>query len=134
MLGAPTGGGRFRPRASRCRGGQQVRERGKRAHLLHLPQTRHQLLHDVSRGAVGGMDTWPGGERPMGLAPHISLTRPILRSGCDNCNEWFHGDCIRITEKMAKAIREWYCRECRGEGPEWTGQAAGAAREEKEKP
>ncbi|XP_037662021.1 CXXC-type zinc finger protein 1 isoform X3 [Choloepus didactylus] len=33
--------------------------------------------------------------------------------GCDNCNEWFHGDCIRITEKMAKAIREWYCRECR---------------------
>lgn len=40
-------------------------------------------------------------------------------------NEWFHGDCIRITEKMAKAIREWYCRECRGEG-----QAAGASREE----
>lgn len=39
--------------------------------------------------------------------------------GCDNCNEWFHGDCIRITEKMAKAIREWYCRECRGEACAW---------------
>lgn len=52
--------------------------------------------------------------------------------GCDNCNEWFHGDCIRITEKMAKAIREWYCRECRGEGVEWTGQASGASREEEE--
>lgn len=39
--------------------------------------------------------------------------------GCDNCNEWFHGDCIRITEKMAKAIREWYCRECRGERDCW---------------
>uniref|UniRef100_A0A4W2IKJ8 CXXC-type zinc finger protein 1 n=1 Tax=Bos indicus x Bos taurus TaxID=30522 RepID=A0A4W2IKJ8_BOBOX len=37
--------------------------------------------------------------------------------GCDNCNEWFHGDCIRITEKMAKAIREWYCRECREKDP-----------------
>ena len=28
---------------------------------------------------------------------------------------------------MAKAIREWYCRECRGEG-----QAAGASKEEEE--
>uniref|UniRef100_A0A7N6C3W2 CXXC-type zinc finger protein 1 n=1 Tax=Anabas testudineus TaxID=64144 RepID=A0A7N6C3W2_ANATE len=33
--------------------------------------------------------------------------------GCDNCNEWFHGHCINITEKMAKAIREWYCIKCR---------------------
>uniref|UniRef100_A0A8C5C9E4 CXXC-type zinc finger protein 1 n=1 Tax=Gadus morhua TaxID=8049 RepID=A0A8C5C9E4_GADMO len=34
--------------------------------------------------------------------------------GCDNCNEWFHGHCINVTEKMAKAIREWYCMRCRG--------------------
>ncbi|XP_053551421.1 CXXC-type zinc finger protein 1 [Bombina bombina] len=33
--------------------------------------------------------------------------------GCDHCNEWFHGHCINITEKMAKAIREWYCQQCR---------------------
>ncbi|XP_026117039.1 CXXC-type zinc finger protein 1-like [Carassius auratus] len=32
--------------------------------------------------------------------------------GCDNCNEWFHGHCINVTEKMAKAIREWYCKQC----------------------
>uniref|UniRef100_A0A672NWZ8 CXXC-type zinc finger protein 1 n=1 Tax=Sinocyclocheilus grahami TaxID=75366 RepID=A0A672NWZ8_SINGR len=32
--------------------------------------------------------------------------------GCDNCNEWFHGHCIHVTEKMAKAIREWYCKQC----------------------
>ncbi|XP_043977881.1 CXXC-type zinc finger protein 1b isoform X2 [Gambusia affinis] len=37
--------------------------------------------------------------------------------GCDNCNEWFHGHCINITEKMAKAIQEWYCMSCRGENP-----------------
>lgn len=60
-----------------------------------------------------------GWVRLMGPAPHICTTHPILCSGCDNCNEWFHGDCIRITEKMAKAIREWYCRECRGEGGGW---------------
>lgn len=37
--------------------------------------------------------------------------------GCDNCNEWFHGHCISITEKAAKAIREWYCMRCRDEDP-----------------
>ncbi|XP_075439360.1 CXXC-type zinc finger protein 1-like isoform X3 [Ascaphus truei] len=37
--------------------------------------------------------------------------------GCDQCNEWFHGDCINITEKMAKAIREWYCIQCREKHP-----------------
>uniref|UniRef100_A0A7N9AQ43 CXXC-type zinc finger protein 1 n=1 Tax=Mastacembelus armatus TaxID=205130 RepID=A0A7N9AQ43_9TELE len=37
--------------------------------------------------------------------------------GCDNCSEWFHGHCINITEKMAKAIREWYCMRCKDEDP-----------------
>ncbi|XP_025048349.1 CXXC-type zinc finger protein 1 isoform X5 [Alligator sinensis] len=44
-------------------------------------------------------------------------TTPPPHSGCDNCNEWFHGDCINITEKMAKAIREWYCLQCREKDP-----------------
>ncbi|XP_051759576.1 CXXC-type zinc finger protein 1a isoform X2 [Ctenopharyngodon idella] len=34
--------------------------------------------------------------------------------GCDNCSEWFHGDCINISEKVAKTIRVWYCEKCRG--------------------
>ncbi|XP_026539945.1 CXXC-type zinc finger protein 1 [Notechis scutatus] len=37
--------------------------------------------------------------------------------GCDHCNEWFHGHCINITEKMAKAIWEWYCMQCRERDP-----------------
>ncbi|XP_061544937.1 CXXC-type zinc finger protein 1b isoform X2 [Phycodurus eques] len=45
--------------------------------------------------------------------PHINC----FMIGCDNCNEWFHGNCINITEKMAKAIREWYCMRCRDKNP-----------------
>ncbi|XP_062842379.1 CXXC-type zinc finger protein 1b isoform X2 [Trichomycterus rosablanca] len=37
--------------------------------------------------------------------------------GCDNCNEWFHGHCINVTEKMAKGIREWYCQKCQDIDP-----------------
>ncbi|KAL1020537.1 hypothetical protein UPYG_G00001390 [Umbra pygmaea] len=33
--------------------------------------------------------------------------------GCDCCSEWFHGNCIGISEKAAKAIRVWYCDKCR---------------------
>ncbi|XP_048873523.1 CXXC-type zinc finger protein 1-like [Brienomyrus brachyistius] len=32
---------------------------------------------------------------------------------CGNCNEWFHGNCINVTEKMGKTIQEWYCEKCR---------------------
>ncbi|XP_035377672.1 CXXC-type zinc finger protein 1a [Electrophorus electricus] len=64
-------------------------------------------------------------DQPSG--PEMSLTREnapvycICRKpdincfmiGCDSCNEWFHGDCINISEKMAKSIRVWYCEKCR---------------------
>uniref|UniRef100_A0A665TZU1 CXXC-type zinc finger protein 1 n=1 Tax=Echeneis naucrates TaxID=173247 RepID=A0A665TZU1_ECHNA len=33
--------------------------------------------------------------------------------GCDSCTEWFHGSCIRVSEKAAKNIRVWYCPSCR---------------------
>ncbi|XP_034447486.1 CXXC-type zinc finger protein 1a [Hippoglossus hippoglossus] len=33
--------------------------------------------------------------------------------GCDSCSEWFHGNCIGVSEKAAKAIRVWYCPSCR---------------------
>uniref|UniRef100_A0A3Q1B1V8 CXXC-type zinc finger protein 1 n=1 Tax=Amphiprion ocellaris TaxID=80972 RepID=A0A3Q1B1V8_AMPOC len=37
--------------------------------------------------------------------------------GCDSCTEWFHGDCIGVSEKAAKAIRVWYCPSCRDRDP-----------------
>lgn len=64
-------------------------------------------------------------EQPSG--PEMSLNRsnaPVycvcrkpdincFMIGCDSCNEWFHGDCIHISEKTAKTIRVWYCEKCR---------------------
>lgn len=46
--------------------------------------------------------------------------RVIIRpcSGCDGCEEWYHGDCIGITEKEAKHIKQYYCRKCKKENPE----------------
>lgn len=37
--------------------------------------------------------------------------------GCDSCSEWFHGDCVGVSEKAAKPIRVWYCLSCREKDP-----------------
>lgn len=36
---------------------------------------------------------------------------------CDFCEEWYHGDCIGITEKESKAIKKYYCDRCRETDP-----------------
>ncbi|XP_033215194.1 nucleosome-remodeling factor subunit NURF301 isoform X2 [Belonocnema kinseyi] len=33
--------------------------------------------------------------------------------GCDLCNNWFHGECVGITEEMSKTLSEFVCTECR---------------------
>ncbi|XP_074105928.1 nucleosome-remodeling factor subunit NURF301 E(bx) isoform X2 [Cotesia typhae] len=33
--------------------------------------------------------------------------------GCDLCNNWFHGECVGITEEMSKSLSEFVCTECR---------------------
>ncbi|XP_020295522.1 nucleosome-remodeling factor subunit NURF301 isoform X2 [Pseudomyrmex gracilis] len=33
--------------------------------------------------------------------------------GCDLCNNWFHGDCVGITEEISKTLSEFVCTECR---------------------
>ena len=33
--------------------------------------------------------------------------------GCDHCEDWFHGDCVRVTERESKYIKKYYCKECR---------------------
>lgn len=32
--------------------------------------------------------------------------------GCDVCNDWFHGDCVGITESMSKGMTEYVCNAC----------------------
>uniref|UniRef100_A0A0N4U2G0 Histone acetyltransferase n=1 Tax=Dracunculus medinensis TaxID=318479 RepID=A0A0N4U2G0_DRAME len=31
---------------------------------------------------------------------------------CDICNRWFHGRCVKITEKQSKKMSDWSCNDC----------------------
>jgi len=37
--------------------------------------------------------------------------------GCDHCEEWYHGDCINVTQRESKYIKKFYCKECREKNP-----------------
>lgn len=32
--------------------------------------------------------------------------------GCDLCSNWFHGDCVNITEEASKKLTEFICTDC----------------------
>ncbi|KHJ46696.1 PHD-finger [Trichuris suis] len=36
---------------------------------------------------------------------------------CDNCDNWFHGDCVNITQRQAKKVIKFYCPPCRDSQP-----------------
>ncbi|KAK4469049.1 hypothetical protein MN116_007513 [Schistosoma mekongi] len=36
---------------------------------------------------------------------------------CDQCEEWYHGDCINVTPKQAEQIKTFYCPQCRCKNP-----------------
>ncbi|XP_043661979.1 uncharacterized protein LOC122625967 [Drosophila teissieri] len=36
---------------------------------------------------------------------------------CDNCNEWFHGDCIGLPADIGEQHDTFYCSECCGQNP-----------------
>jgi len=36
---------------------------------------------------------------------------------CDNCDEWYHGDCIKISEIRASHIEKFYCKKCKVKNP-----------------
>lgn len=39
----------------------------------------------------------------------------FIISACDQCEEWYHGDCINVTPKQAEQIKTYYCPQCRCE-------------------
>ena len=64
-------------------------------------------------------------------------------SGCDHCEEWYHGDCITATteaarklQKEAKYIKKFYCKECKEKNPHlstvYKSKYADKVKEEKE--
>lgn len=51
------------------------------------------------------------------IEQQIEITQIFFHSGCDGCEEWYHGDCINVTEKESKHIKHYFCQRCKEEDP-----------------
>ncbi|XP_068189673.1 CXXC-type zinc finger protein 1a isoform X2 [Antennarius striatus] len=88
------------------------------------PGAEEGLEEEQETGGGAGGDKGGGGasvamETPSGPV-YCICRRPDINCfmiGCDSCAEWFHGDCIGVSERAAKAIRVWYCLSCRDRDP-----------------
>lgn len=67
-----------------------------------MPELRLFQIHDV---------------RTAYVVPCFCLQLKTNFRGCDGCEEWYHGDCINISEKEAKHIKHYYCQRCKEEDP-----------------
>ncbi|XP_041858811.1 CXXC-type zinc finger protein 1a [Melanotaenia boesemani] len=88
-------------------------------------RAKHGLEEEEEGEGVEGGEEEGGGRGDVSMetpsAPvYCTCRKPDINCfmiGCDSCTEWFHGNCIGISEKAAKAIRVWYCPSCRDREP-----------------
>ncbi|KFB42218.1 AGAP006133-PA-like protein [Anopheles sinensis] len=71
-----------------------------------------------ARGGGGGSNQSRRGAKKNSKAQtHCICQTPYDDSkfyvGCDLCNNWFHGDCVGISEAESKKITEYICGECK---------------------
>lgn len=52
-----------------------------------------------------------GGDECVDNSSHLPLRRFYI--GCDLCTNWYHGECVGITEKEAKKMDDYICVECK---------------------
>lgn len=44
----------------------------------------------------------------------------ILNRACDNCDEWYHGACVGVSESLSSKIKSFFCHICRNKKPSLT--------------
>ena len=74
---------------------------------LWLRRRRHNLFRGTLKTAPAASDG----------APKYCICRGVdngsFMIACDGWDDWFHGDCVGITRRMARDIHEYFCVRCR---------------------
>ncbi|KAJ4445599.1 hypothetical protein ANN_12281 [Periplaneta americana] len=81
-----------------------------------VPAKKRPLTQTSPQGAMNQQqnvvkDDWDSA--PKRKAAKIETKDAKFYVGCDLCNNWFHGECVGITEEMSKSLTEFVCTECR---------------------
>uniref|UniRef100_A0A1A8EWA8 CXXC-type zinc finger protein 1 n=1 Tax=Nothobranchius korthausae TaxID=1143690 RepID=A0A1A8EWA8_9TELE len=80
------------------------------------PEEREEERREGGGGEGGGEVTMETTSCPV----YCICRKPDINCfmiGCDSCTEWYHGNCVGVSERAAKAIRVWFCPSCRDRDP-----------------
>ncbi|XP_063359454.1 nucleosome-remodeling factor subunit NURF301 [Cydia amplana] len=95
---------------------------------LALRTRAERSKQEEVRGGGGGGKRRSGGARDN--TPRAAGKKPVKKEkllcicrtpydntkfyvGCEHCSNWFHGDCVGVTEEMSKTMEEYVCPDCR---------------------
>uniref|UniRef100_A0A8D8XN76 Nucleosome-remodeling factor subunit NURF301 n=2 Tax=Cacopsylla melanoneura TaxID=428564 RepID=A0A8D8XN76_9HEMI len=118
------GRGRGRGRGSNSRGTHHDTGAGgggghhhrKVSPSLHSSSTPDHMMSgrgDQPRGAGAGAGAAATKKEKLLCMCRTPYDETKFYVGCDLCNNWFHGDCVDITEEMSKTLTEFVCADCK---------------------
>ncbi|KAK7102665.1 CXXC-type zinc finger protein 1-like [Littorina saxatilis] len=97
---------------SESESGSRSKEQIAQQFMLPERQAKVNLLIKAMEQAAGDLDGEP---QPYCVCRSTDSDRFMI--ACDCCEEWYHGDCIGVTQLDARCIKKYFCDVCRGKNP-----------------
>jgi hypothetical protein len=91
-------------------------DRLKLCHDREVPEWAQKLSQQMIKGTgytkeKGGVKDQRGYRAKLYCVCQKPYTGEFMIR-CDECKEWYHGDCVRITQEEAKAMGDFVCSGC----------------------
>lgn len=84
------------------------------AHLLPIRCTEEQRVqHEAEEDEARLQLLLPSSQdhkKKVSLCPCRRTDDSIFMLACDECDRWFHGECVGVTEEEAEAVAKWVCK------------------------
>ncbi|XP_076469080.1 CXXC-type zinc finger protein 1-like isoform X1 [Babylonia areolata] len=92
--------------------GSRSKEQIAQQFMLPERQAKVNLLIKAMEQAAGDLDGEP---QVYCICRSTDCDRFMI--ACDCCEEWYHGDCVGVTQLAARCIKKYFCDSCRSKNP-----------------
>ncbi|XP_054762384.2 nucleosome-remodeling factor subunit BPTF-like [Lytechinus pictus] len=96
--------------AKKAKAEAEIKEREEASRLIiETMQEGPTALPKPAVAAIGA----PAGNTQLFCICKTPYDETRFYIGCDVCQNWFHGTCVKVSEKTAASLKEYVCDECK---------------------